>query len=94
MPYRIINSSAGPVLLRLRSGRTLHLRSGAQAADLESAEVNGNPRIAALVERRLVTVEEEAPAASTRAQSKRAASSARKRAASSAPAPAPKDAES
>lgn len=58
MSYRIVNRSAGPVLLRLRSGRTIHLRAGGDAPDLEGAEILGNPRVASLVERRLIAVEE------------------------------------
>ena len=66
MPYRITNRSTGPVLLRLRSGRTVHLRAGAETSDLEGSEVNGNPRIASLVERRLIAVQEVIPAGSGR----------------------------
>jgi hypothetical protein len=66
MPYRITNRSTGPILLRLRSGRTVHLRAGAETSDLEGSEVNGSPRIASLVERRLIAVQEVTPAGTGR----------------------------
>jgi hypothetical protein len=67
MLYRITNRSAGPVLLRLRSGRTIHLRAGAQTPDLEGADVHGNPRLASLIERRLIVVDEVGKAAPEKA---------------------------
>ncbi len=73
MPYRITNSSTGPVLLRLRSGRTIHLRAGAQTGDLEGAEINGSPRIASLADRRLITVEDVTPPKAAAASRRRAA---------------------
>ena len=56
--YRVTNRSSAPVLLRLRSGPTLHLAPGEHSASLHSAEVMRNPRIESLRERRLVDVDE------------------------------------
>ncbi len=57
MSYRITNRTSRTVLLRLRSGQTLHLGAGARTDELDGAEINGNPRIASLVDRNLVAVE-------------------------------------
>ena len=72
MPYHVTNRTSRTVLLRLRSGQTLHLAAGARTDDIDGAEINGNRRIASLVDRRLVTVDSsEAAAGSAPKRSKR-----------------------
>jgi hypothetical protein len=78
MGAKITNASSGPVQIRLRSGATLHLAPGEQSPELEDPEVRNNPRLDALVARRLVTLEEPAPAAPPRAGGRRGAASARR----------------
>ena len=51
MPYRIENKTGTTVLLRLRSGVTLHLGAGQTSPELEDADVLNNPRIDKLVAR-------------------------------------------
>lgn len=60
MSYRVTNRTSRTVLLRLRSGQTLHLAAGARTDELDGAEINGNRRIASLVDRHLVTLEKSA----------------------------------
>lgn len=57
MSYRITNRTSSTVLLRLRSGQTLHLAAGAKTDALDGAEIHGSPRIASLVQRNLVLIE-------------------------------------
>jgi hypothetical protein len=61
MPFQITNTSNGPVLIRLRSGATLHLVSGEESPELEDPEVNDNPRLERLLVRHLITVREVTP---------------------------------
>jgi hypothetical protein len=61
MPFQITNTSNGPVLIRLRSGATLHLLSGEQSPELEDPDVRNNPRLEPLVSRGLVSLHEVAP---------------------------------
>jgi hypothetical protein len=56
MPYRIENKTGTTVLLRLRSGVTLHLGAGQTSPELEDADVLNNPRIEKLVARGSVTM--------------------------------------
>ncbi|WP_157996022.1 hypothetical protein [Thermomonospora amylolytica] len=58
MPLQITNNSNGPVLIRLRSGGTLHLSSGERSPEIQEFEVNDNPRIQSLLERDLIEVRE------------------------------------
>lgn len=62
MPCQVTNRCGNPLVLRLRNGQTIHLRAGETTEVLEGAEVNGNPRIASLAERRLITIEDITPA--------------------------------
>jgi hypothetical protein len=78
MGFKITNTSSGPVLVRLRSGATLHLASGEQSPVLEDPEVRNNPRLDALRGRRLVTLEEATPAAAPRGGGRQRTASARK----------------
>jgi hypothetical protein len=61
LPFQITNTSNGPVLIRLRSGATLHLVSGEESPELEDPEVRKNPRLERLLERHLITVREMPP---------------------------------
>jgi hypothetical protein len=58
MPFQITNTSSGPVLIRLRSGATLHLVPGERSPELEDPDVRNNPRLEPLLARRLVTMQE------------------------------------
>jgi hypothetical protein len=58
LPIQITNSSDGPVLIRLRSGATVHLATGERSPELADSEVRNNPRIEPLLERRLIAVRE------------------------------------
>jgi len=72
MGFKITNASNGPVLIRLRSGATLHLAPGEQSPELEGPEVRNNPRLEPLLARRLVTLEETSPTAASRGGGRRA----------------------
>ncbi len=61
MPCTIKNQSTGTVCLRLKDGRSLHLAAGATTPELEDAQVRANRRLAPLVERGLILVEDVAP---------------------------------
>lgn len=54
MPMRVQNKTNTSVLVRLRSGATVHLRAWETSAELEDVEVRDNPRIDVLAERGLV----------------------------------------
>lgn len=60
MLHTIHNCTSREILLRLKSGLTVHLAAGARTAALEGAEINGNQRIASLVDRQLVVIEDAA----------------------------------
>jgi hypothetical protein len=67
MPCLIENKTDTTVLLRLRSGMTLHLGARQTSPQLEDADIRGNPRIDSLVERGSIAVveAERAPARGT-----------------------------
>lgn len=62
MASQITNKSGGVILVRLRSGGTLHLAAGEQSPELEDADVRNNPRLEPLVQRNLIAVEDVTPA--------------------------------
>lgn len=62
MASQITNKSSGVILVRLRSGGTLHLAAGEQSPELEDADVRNNPRLEPLVQRNLIAVEDVTPA--------------------------------
>lgn len=57
MALKVTNVSSNLILVRLRSGDTVHLRPGEQTRELPDAEIKDNPRVTALVERHLVSVD-------------------------------------
>lgn len=61
MPYLVENKTNTTVLLRLRSGMTLHLGARQTSPELEDADVGGNPRIDSLVDRGVIAVVQAAP---------------------------------
>jgi hypothetical protein len=61
MASQITNKSGSVVLVRLRSGATVHLAAGEQSAELDDVDVRNNPRIESLVQRNLVTVVDTSP---------------------------------
>lgn len=62
MASQITNKSSGLILVRLRSGATLHLAAGEKSPELEDADVRDNPRLESLLQRNLIAVEELTPA--------------------------------
>jgi hypothetical protein len=86
MPYRITNRTNETVLVRLLSGRTIHLAAGAETDELDGAEINGNPRLFSLLERRLVTMEGSGASRSPAPAKKTAKKTAKKAAKKAAPA--------
>lgn len=58
MASQITNKSSGVILVRLRSGGTLHLAAGEQSPELEDVDVQNNPRLESLLQRNLITVED------------------------------------
>jgi hypothetical protein len=61
MALRITNISRSLVLVRLLSGRTIHLAAGEQSGEVPEPELRGNPRVQTLVERNLVALDDPAP---------------------------------
>jgi hypothetical protein len=68
MGFTITNTSDGPVLVRLRSGATLHLAAREQSQVLEDPDVRNNPRLEDLLARQLVELQEVSPTATARAR--------------------------
>lgn len=57
MAVTVTNVSGMVLLIRLRSGRSLHLAPGEPTGELADAEVMDNPRVDTLVERGLVRID-------------------------------------
>jgi hypothetical protein len=58
MAVTVTNVSRMVLLIRLRSGGSLHLRPGERTGELADAEVRHNPRVDTLVERSLVHIDD------------------------------------
>ena len=58
MPVNIENLTSRPVLLRLNSGRTLHLAPGATSSEIRGVEVNKNDKVKKLRARRVIALHE------------------------------------
>jgi hypothetical protein len=71
----VTNLSRDMMLIRLRSGETIHLHAGEVTAELPDAEIVGNPRVDVLIERHQVAVKEVAAPAKGRPQPSRSAKS-------------------
>lgn len=70
MPCKITNTSGHMVLLRLKSGQTIHLRPKEESAILEDADVRGNARLSALRDAHLITIDEVAAKSSRKPRSR------------------------
>jgi hypothetical protein len=57
VPQVVTNMTDRLVLVRLRSGATVHLGGGQSSPELEDADVLDNPRLAPLLERAVVRVD-------------------------------------
>jgi hypothetical protein len=62
MAVTVTNVSDMVLLIRLRTGGSVHLRPGERTGELAGAEVYHNPRVDTLVERRLVRIDDVAAA--------------------------------
>lgn len=56
MPVKIQNQTKKPVLLRLNSGKTLHLAPNAISSELRDAEVDNNAKVQKLQDRLVITL--------------------------------------
>lgn len=56
MPATLTNKSRALMTVELKSGDWIHLAPGETSAPIDDLEVQHNPRVAKLVERRLVAV--------------------------------------
>jgi hypothetical protein len=62
MAVTVTNVSDMVLLIRLRTGGSVHLRPGERTGELAGAEVYHNPRVDTLVERHLVRIDDVAAA--------------------------------
>jgi hypothetical protein len=69
--FTITNNSPGLLLIRMRSGHTIHLGVGETTGELPEPEISGNPRIEPLRERGLITVKTVASKAGPAAKERR-----------------------
>lgn len=58
MSVEIQNLTSRPVLLRLNSGKTLHLMSRATSTEIGDAEVNNNTKVRKLRDRHVISLHE------------------------------------
>ena len=58
MSVVIENLTSRPVLLRLNSGKTLHVRSRATSTEIGDAEVNNNTKVQKLRDRHIISLHE------------------------------------
>lgn len=66
MPYTISNLSSRPIIVSLNSGRNLRLSPGRASEEIRDVELKDNAKVDKLKQQRVIAVEQQGDAASSR----------------------------